>query len=185
MNRWLKRITDLFLVKHTSQEEDTLRNTENSIGHENIERNTELSEENKQLFNALRQFMWIQGKPLPLIFDLNEKIYIQQGITHDALKQLEACGLINFEPDGFVKKTFGKHTRLFYCGKPTKISFPEDMNNQLDLGYVILTEQGKAQVSTHDLPRNQAFYEYVIRRWYQSGYTVSSIQVDQKLQLSR
>lgn len=184
MNRWLKRIAGLFLIKHTPQEEDTLQKTA-SGEHAHIERTPELSKENKRLFDVLCQFIWIQGEPLPLIFDLNETIYTQQGITRDALKQLEACGLINFEPDGFVKKKFGKHTRLFYCGKPTKIGFPDDMNNQLDLGCVILTEQGEALVSTRDIPRNQAFYEYVISRWYQSGYTVASIQVDQKNKLSK
>ena len=140
----------------------------------------ELSEENKKLFAVLHQFIWIQGEPLPLIFDVNAKVYADQGITEYALKQLEADGLLNFEPDGYVKKKFGKHTRLFYCGSPTKIGFPNGMNNQLDLGCVILTEKGKMLVSVQDMSRNQVFYEYVIRRWYESGYLVSSIQVDQK-----
>ena len=178
MDRWLKRIADLFSLKSTQHKENTLQNT-TSGNQKKIASNTGLNEENKRLFDTLRQFMWVQGEPLPLIYDLNEQIYIQQGITREALEQLEVCGLINFEPDGFVKKKFGKHTRLFYCGKPTKIGFPDDMNNQLDLGCVKLTEQGKALVSDREIPRNQAFYEYVIGRWYQSGYTVSSIQIDQ------
>ncbi|MDR4516999.1 MAG: hypothetical protein MRK00_06395 [Nitrosomonas sp.] len=178
MNRWLKRIADLFSLKSTLKIDNAVQSTA-SGDQKKVASNTELSEENKRLFDTLRQFMWIQGEPLPLIFDLNEQIYTQQGITHEALKQLEACGLINFEPDGFVKKKFGKHTRLFYCGKPTKIGFPDDINNQLDLGCVKLTEQGKALASDREIPRNQAYYEYVIGRWYQSGYTVSSIQVDQ------
>lgn len=173
-------MTSLCLKKHTSKRENELHSKANSNNHTHLEGNTELNEENKRLFDALCQFIWIQGEPLPLVFDLNEQIYTQQGISCDALRQLETCGLINFEAHGFVKKKLGKHTRLFYCGKPTKIGFPDDMNNQLDLGYVILTDQGKALVSTRDIQRNQAFYEYVIRRWYQSGYTVSSIQVDQK-----
>lgn len=139
----------------------------------------ELSEKNRRLFKVLHQFIWVQGGPLPLILDVNATVYTDQGITEHTLKQLEACGLISYEPDGFVKKKFGKHTRLFYCGKPTKIGFPNEMNNQLDLGCVILTELGKSLVSVQDIRRNQAFYEYIIHRWYESGYLVSSIQVDQ------
>ncbi|WP_256250623.1 hypothetical protein [Nitrosomonas sp. Nm51] len=139
-----------------------------------------MSEDNKKLFTALHQFIWIQGDPLPLIFDVNASVYTDQGITAHALGQLATCGLINFNPCGYVKKKLGKHTRLFYCGRPTKIGFQRDMNNQLDLGCVILTEYGKALVSARNISRNKVFYEYVIRRWYQSGYLLSSIQVDQK-----
>lgn len=139
----------------------------------------ELSEENKRLFTILHQFIWIQGEPLPLILDVNAAVYADQGITEYTLRQLESCGLISYEPEGFVKKKFGKHTRLFYCGKPTKIGFPSDMNNQLDLGCVILTDRGKSLVSVQDIQRNHAFYEYIIRHWYDSGYLVSSIQVEQ------
>lgn len=54
------------------------------------------------------------------------------------------------------------------------------MDNQLDLGHVILTERGKSLVSDDKMIRNQAFYHYAINRWYQLGYTVTSIQVDQR-----
>lgn len=139
-----------------------------------------LSSENRRLFDALCQFIWIQGEPLPLIFDLNEKIYTEQAITHETLRQLEGCGLIDFEPGGFVKRKLGKHTRLFYCGEPIKIGFPGAMNNQLDLGHVILTEYGKTLAANTRISRNQAFYDYVINRWFQAGYSVASIQIDQR-----
>ncbi|MDC8444961.1 MAG: hypothetical protein LV471_03425 [Nitrosomonas sp.] len=144
-----------------------------------------MSAENKRLFDALCQFVWIQGEPLPLIFDLNEKIYTEQAITYETLQQLKVCGLIHFEPGGFVKKKLGKHTRLFYCGEPTKIGFPDAMNNQLDLGHVILTEHGKALAANIRIVRNQPFYEYVINRWFQAGYSVASIQIDQRNQRIR
>ncbi len=144
-----------------------------------LELTNELSPNVKSIFEALHQFVWIQGGPLPLIYDLDEPIYAQQSITRLTLTELETSGLIYFEPSGFVKKRLGRHTRLFYCGRPTKIGFPDDMNNQLDLGHVILTERGKALLSLDKISRNQAFYEYIIRRWYESDYVVTSIQVDQ------
>jgi len=134
----------------------------------------------EKIFDALHQFVWIQGGPLPLIYDLDEPIYTQQGITRETLFELEISGLIHFEPGGFVKKRLGKHTRLFYCGKPTKIGFPNEMNNQLDLGSVMLTERGRTLLLFDKIRRNQAFYEYIIRRWYESNYVVTSIQIDRK-----
>lgn len=135
-----------------------------------------------QLFEILCQFIWIQGEPLPLIFDLDHPIYSDQGITPSTLKRLESAGLIMIEPQGFIKKGFGRHTRIFYCGRPTKIGFPENQNNALDLGHVLLTEQGKALALTYTITRNQQFYEYVINRWFQQGLILSSVQIERNRQ---
>ena len=143
----------------------------------NLNIKSNLSPANNQLFEVLCQFLWIQGDPLPLIFDVENEVYSKQGIRSATLKHLEAIGLITYETNGFVKKGFGKHTRLFYCGKPTKIGFQNDENNYLDLGHVLLTEYGKKLASTYKTSRNQQFYEYVIKRWFQQGLVLSSIQI--------
>ena len=109
---------------------------------------------------------------------MKNEIYTSQGVTLSSLKQLETLGLVALEPRGYVKKKFGKHTRLFYAGKPTKIAFPHDSNNQLDLGHVLLTEAGKELAVSYGVLRNQAFYEYVIAKWFQQGLILSSIQLD-------
>lgn len=151
---------------------------ENSLPNGNLSLKSDLNQNDSQLFEALCQFIWIQGDPLPLIFDVADVVYTKQGITSATLKHLEAIGLIILDTNGFVKKGFGKHTRLFYYGKPTKIGFQHDANNYLDLGHVVLTERGKALALTYQTSRNQAFYEYVIRKWFQQGLILSSIQID-------
>jgi len=152
--------------------------------HNELDRQLDLSSDDIRLFEALCQFLWIQGEPLPLIFDVHDEIYTRQGITLNTLKRLEDIGLVMFERSGFVKKGFRQHARLFYCGKPTKIGFSNNENNELDLGHVLLTERGKALALTYPVSRNQQFYEYVINRWFQQGLVLSSIQIDQN-QLSR
>lgn len=143
---------------------------------------SDLSPKDNQLFAALCQFLWIQGDPLPLIFDVKNEVYTQQGITPITLQHLETIGLITFDTNGFVKKGLGKHTRFFYCGKPTKIGFQNDENNYLDLGHVLLTNDGKKLASTYQVPRNQQFYEYVINRWFRQGLVLSSIQIERNHQ---
>lgn len=160
-----------FVSFRTARQENSLTKDVPDIG-------ADLNPKDNQLFQALCQFLWIQGDPLPLIFDVDNEIYTEQGITLAALKHLEAIGLVNFEAHGFAKRGFRKHTRLFYCGKPTKIGFPGDENNYLDLGHVLLTVRGKKLASAFRAPRNQKFYEYVIKRWFQQGLVLSSIQID-------
>ena len=152
--------------------------SKNTLSSNNSIIKSDLSPKDSQLFEVLCQFLWIQGDPLPLIFDVENEVYTQQGITLTTLKHLETIGLIIFDVHGFIKKGFGKHARLFYCGKPTKIGFQNDENNYLDLGHVLLTDLGKKLASTYKTSRNQQFYEYVIQRWFQSGLILSSIQID-------
>ena len=137
-----------------------------------------LSHEDEILFTKFCQFVWIQGEPIPLIYDLKNEIYNSQDVTLPVLKHFEALGLLMLEPRGYIKKRFGKHMRIFCAGRPTKIAFPHDGNNQLDLGHVLLTEAGKELAISYGVLRNQAFYEYVIARWFQQGLILSSIQLD-------
>lgn len=132
-------------------------------------------EKDAALFLPLCQFIWVQGEPLPLIYNVEHPIYTRQGINLPVLKYLQAVGLISLEAAGYVKRKFGKHTRLFYFNTPTKIQFSKEAQNQLDLGHVLLTDKGKALATVCNATRNQGFYEYVIERWARQGLVVSSI----------
>lgn len=134
-----------------------------------------VDERDVALFRSLCQFIWVQGDPLPLIYDPGHDIYVREGINSSSLGNLSRSGLILLEPAGFVKKKFGKHTRLFYFGKPTKIQFPKEMGNELDIGQVVLTEKGKALVPAGNITPNQDFYQYVIQHWSRQGLITSSI----------
>lgn len=129
------------------------------------------------LIAPLCRFAWVQGEPLPLIYEPEHEIYTRRGIDLQALQHLKALGLISLEPAGYVKKKLGRHTRLFYFGRATKIQFPFEADNQLDLGHVLLTEKGKvlAARAGPTLSPDQEFYEYVIGKWFQQGLIVSTI----------
>lgn len=141
----------------------------------NNEIHSRLDDENLAVFASLCQFVWIQGEPLPLVYNMEHGIYAKEGVTLSTLRNLEAAGLIFIEQAGYVKRAFGRHTRLFYFGKPTKIQFPQEAGNQLDLGHVLLTNKGKALATAYKVERNHKFYEYVIEKWFQQGLITSSI----------
>ena len=134
-----------------------------------------------ELFVSFCQFVWVQGEPLPLIYEIEDPIYTKHGITLPVLKHFKAIGLISWESVGYIKKRLGRHTRLFYHGNPTKIQFLQETNNQLDLGHVLLTDFGKRMVTVSNATRNQEFYEYVIERWFRQGLVISSILANRSI----
>ena len=139
-----------------------------------------MSEENANdvaIFAPFCQFAWVQGEFLPLIYEPEHEVYTKCGIDLHRLQRLEAMGLILLDPAGYVKRKFGRHTRLFYFGRATKIQFPLEADNELDLGHVLMTEKGKtlaARIQSRVTP-NQEFYEYVIEKWFQQGKVISTI----------
>ena len=130
------------------------------------------------LFTALCQFIWVIGEPNPLIFEIDNEIYKQQGITFASLKHLDAIGLISFESvSGYARTGFPKYGRAFYYGLPTTIEFSSDANNQMRIGHALLTNTGRELVGISGSQRSQAFYEYVVAKWFNDGLVLSSIML--------
>lgn len=128
------------------------------------------------LFTAFCQFVWMMGEPTPLIYESTDEIYIKQGITFAALKHLDAIGLISFESvTGYARTGFTKYAHVFYYGRPTLIEFGGDSKNQLDIGHALLTSIGKELVPICGSSRNDDFYQYVVRKWFERGLVLSSI----------
>lgn len=127
------------------------------------------------LFANFCQFVWIQGEPIALIYEPDHEVYKKQGIDMPALQHLQDAGLIECNSGGYVKRSFRKHTRLFYFGRLTKIQFLEEENNSLETGHVILTDTGKEIAPFCGAVRNQEFYEYVIGKWSGRGVVLSTV----------
>lgn len=127
------------------------------------------------LFTTFCQFVWKIGEPTPLIYEVLDEIYKKQGITFDALKHLDAIGLISFESViNYSRTGFGKLAVSLYYGQPTLIEFNSQTNNQLEIGHVLLTKTGKELVRICGSSRNEEFYHYVIHRWFNCGLVLST-----------
>jgi len=127
------------------------------------------------LFTDLCQFIWVIGEPTPLIYEIDNEIYNNQGITFESLKHLDAIGLISFESgSGYLRTKFPKYGHTFYYGRTTTIEFPSDANNSVDIGHALLTSTGQELVAISGSQRSQEFYEYVIGKWSQNGLILSS-----------
>lgn len=128
------------------------------------------------LFTAFCQFAWVLGDINPLIYEVENEIYKKEGIDFVSLKHLDAIGLISFESvSGYRRTGFAKYGHAFYYGRATLLEFPADANNQLDIGHALLTTVGRELVPICGSARNEAFYEYVLQRWSQSGIVLSTL----------
>jgi hypothetical protein len=116
------------------------------------------------------------GTPTPLIFDVQDEIYAQAGITFSDLKHLDAIGLISFETvSGYLKKGFPKSALVLYCGRPFLLEFANDSGNQLQVGHVLLTNTGRELVSICGSGCNESLEEYVARKWSEQNVGLASL----------
>ena len=132
------------------------------------------------LFTKFCQFAWMLGELCPLIYDVENKIYMSQGINFASLKHLDSIGLISFESvSGYRRMGFEKYGNAFYYGQPTLIEFAADSGNQLEIGHVLLTSTGRELAPICGSTKNQEFYEYIINLWFKQGLILSSIRIEQ------
>lgn len=135
-----------------------------------------LDKADASLFTAFGEFVWVIGEANPLIYDLSNEVYKAKGITFESLKHLDSIGLISFESvAGYNRSGFAKHGITLYYGRPTMLEFPADSANQMEVGHALLTSAGKQLMAICGSARNDAFYQYVIRKWSDAGIITSSL----------
>lgn len=132
-----------------------------------------MDKKDAELFTKFCQFTWIIDEPIPLIFNVNDDMYIKNGITFQSLQHLNFIGLISLETTtGYARTGYGAMTALFYFGQYTLVKFPKDNDNLIQLGKALFTQAGKELVNICGAQRNQDFYEYVVGHLKQQGLTL-------------
>ncbi len=128
------------------------------------------------LFTNFCQFVWMIGTPTPLVFDVEDPVYSEGGVTFSSLKHLDAIGLVSFESvSGYIKKGLPKNAVTFYYGRPLLVEFAAESGNQLQIGHVLLTTVGSELVSICGSTRNDHFEEYVARKWCEHNVSLASL----------
>ncbi|MCL4315519.1 MAG: DUF2806 domain-containing protein [Gammaproteobacteria bacterium] len=126
----------------------------------------DLDKEDAILFVQLCGFCWMIGNVVPLIFDVQEKIYNDQEINFSSLSHLESLGLIQFNHlSGFRRLGLPKSATVFYYGQPATLSLPKDADNDLALGHVFLTRAGQQLAQVCDSKPVDGFFQYVKDKW--------------------
>lgn len=126
----------------------------------------DLDKVDAQLFTNLCGFGWQIGDVVPLVFDVQGELYNRSGINFNTLAHLESLGLIQFgELTGFQRLKFQKITTVLYYGKPTNLTFPDEKDNALPIGQVLLTRAGQQLAPVCGSTPVEGFYEFVYDRW--------------------
>ena len=85
-----------------------------------------LDRSDAQLFTDLAGFLWhSDGRPIPLVFDVEATIYTSRRINFASLSHLEDVGLVKFNNlTGFFVQGIGKECQLHYYGRGLMLEMP-------------------------------------------------------------
>jgi hypothetical protein len=128
-------------------------------------------------FATLCSFCWFLGDSymVPLIYNEQESIYKEQGITFNVLEHLDDIGLVSFTPiHGYQEIELAKHNYFFYYGIPINIEFQMEEDNQLAIGKVILTQIGQELAPICGSEPIPGFLDYVLYKWSGTEVILSS-----------
>jgi hypothetical protein len=126
----------------------------------------DLDKVDADLFTKLCGFGWQIGNVVPLIFDTQAKIYDENGITFNALSHLESIGMIQFNHlAGFRRLKLPKKFDALYYGQSLQLEMPNDEDNELQLGHVLLTRVGQELAPICGSKPVDGFLEYVKEKW--------------------
>ncbi len=129
---------------------------------------SDLGKDEAALFVKLCGFGWQIGNVVPLVFDHDAEIYERQGINFSTLIHLESIGLIQFNHlTGFVRQKAPKSFAVFYYGRKLILEMPNDTDNTLELGKVLLTRVGQELAPICGSMPVEGFWEYVKDQWKQ------------------
>ncbi len=126
----------------------------------------DLDKVDAELFTKLCGFGCQIGDFVPLVFDIKEKIYEENSITFSALSHLESIGLIKFNQlTDFLRIKLPKKFRVLYYGQPLKLEMPNEEDNELPIGHILLTRIGQELASICGSGPVVGFMEYVKEIW--------------------
>jgi hypothetical protein len=130
-----------------------------------------LDKQDAQLFTMLCAFNWVFGDDIhPLIYDINAKIYIENGIHFAMLKHLDAIGLISLECiAGYKRQQLPQYIDVNYKSINYVLQFPKEIDNNLGIGKVLLTSIGEELSSICVTEPITAFDIYIIEEWKKQG----------------
>ena len=130
----------------------------------------DLDKQDAELFTAICAFGWrhssYENLLYPAIFNLRDSIYISKSLYFSTLTQLDVLGLIRYDSLGGIRLGGqSKQITVSYLGRSVQVTFPADGENELKLGYVVLTQAGQELARICNPQKVDGFFQYVIDYW--------------------
>ena len=117
-----------------------------------------------KLFTQLCGFAWSFSDVSPLIFDMGDKIYAEEGINFTTLCDLASLGLITIESMGIGKLGVNQQVLTYYFGDFVMLD-SDAKPFDIPIGHVALTRSGRELSSICGAKPKDGFIEYVVTKW--------------------
>jgi hypothetical protein len=151
-------------------------NQPGSFSKRTVEAIAVLDKHDAHLFTALCGFVWhYEDEAHPIVFDTGSEIYRERGIRFETLLHLKNIGLISYDADNaFRSLGHPKHGRVSYFGRVLCIEFPEEKDNQCEIGEVMFTRMGAELFPIAGATPVDDFEPYVVAQWIGHGLDIYS-----------
>lgn len=134
----------------------------------------ELDKKDAILFTNLCKFGFSIGNVIVVVFDSKNEIYNKHGINFNTLTHLDKAGLIQFDYlAGFIRQKLQKRITIFYYGRPINIEFPNEADNNLECGTVLLSQAGEQLAPICGSSADDEIYQFTIEQWKKKGLIVT------------
>jgi hypothetical protein len=132
---------------------------------------SDLDKNDAETFMHLCGFGWVIGNIVPLVYDVMNPIYNNQGINFNSLSHLDSIGLIQFDSlVGFRRISLPKKFPVLFYGTSIVLEMPKDSDNELEIGHVLLTRVGQELAPICGSKPVDGFLEYVTKKWKELKY---------------
>ena len=142
-------------------------NSPGSFSRKTVNQVADLDRRDAELFTNICRFGWIINRTVEvLIFDEQSALYNRLGINFNSIGQLEALGLVRFNGSGnFNMASLPQNVSASYGGSRLYLSFPNNSENRLNVGKVLLTQSGMELFRISEAKAVEGFFDYVYDRW--------------------
>jgi hypothetical protein len=148
-------------------------NTPGKFSRKTINILNDLDKNDAELFTSLCGFVWHINRNDPVVFNVSDKIYNDQGINFTTLSHLEAIGLVKFENTaGFaiILHDLFKSVAVEYYDKCMSLSILPQHNNRIQVGKVFFTQAGRELYSICNSQPVAGFFDYVHDEFAKKNY---------------
>ncbi len=127
----------------------------------------ELDKSDAEMFTKICSFCINIQDLIPVVFNYEDDIYVNNNLHFSMLTHLDSIGLIKFEPlKGFANYRLPKLQNIRYFNKVMQIEFQgEGDEYSLEIGTVLFTKIGLELAPICNSSPIPGFYEYLITRW--------------------
>ena len=132
---------------------------------------SDLEKRDAELFAALCGFAWMIGSVTPLVFEAYDALYERHGLNFDQFRHLESLGLIQLEYLGaFTKLRMPKKITVSYFGRFVELTLPNERDNRLITGRVLLTQAGQELARVCGAKHVDGFFETIFKQWEDQSF---------------